>query len=146
MSVLRPLLSGIVDYAGLFPPAGLDMATAVRNYAAYRHDPDAWMLGRLVVPAARLDELSLELRSLDDGHDEWPIAGLLGADVSRDLEIVDAFNDEFSGVARVDTLEGKLATRAAIADVASETRDRFALFAEIPVDQDPLPLIQAILS
>jgi hypothetical protein len=144
VSVLRPLLSGIVDYAGLFPPAGLDMATAVRNYAAYRHDPDAWMLGRLVVPAARLDELSLELRSLEDGHDEWPIAGLLGAAVSRDLEIVDAFNDEFSGVARVDTLEGKFASTAAIANVASETRDHFALFAEVPVDQDPLPLIQAI--
>ena len=37
MSALRPLLAGIVDYAGLFPPAGLDMATAIRNYAEYRH-------------------------------------------------------------------------------------------------------------
>ena len=36
MSALRALLGGIVDYAGLFPPAALDMPTAVRNYAAYR--------------------------------------------------------------------------------------------------------------
>lgn len=144
MSALRPLLSGIVDYAGLFPPAGLDMATAVRNYAAYRHDPDAWMLGRFVAPAARLDELSLELRSLEDGHDEWPVAALLGADATRDLEVVDAFNEELTSVAHIDTLEGKLSTPAAIAEVAAVTRDRFALFVEIPIEPDPLPLIQAI--
>ena len=28
---LRTLLAGIVDYAGLFPPAGLDMPAAVAN-------------------------------------------------------------------------------------------------------------------
>ena len=144
MSALRPLLSGIVDYAGLFPPAGLDMAAAVRNYAAYRHDPDGWMLGRFVAPAARLDELSLELRSLEDGHDEWPVAALVGADAARDLEVVEAFNEEFTGVAHIDTVEAKLSTPAAIADVAAVTRDRFALFAEIPIEPDPLPLIQAI--
>ena len=54
----RALLSGIVDYAGLFPPAGLDMATAVRNYADYRDDDASWMLGRFVAPAAKLDELA----------------------------------------------------------------------------------------
>ena len=35
MKALRALLTGIVDYAGLFPPAALDMTTAVRNYASY---------------------------------------------------------------------------------------------------------------
>lgn len=144
MSVLRPLLTGIVDYAGLFPPAGLDMATAVRNYAEYRHDLDGWMLGRFVTPAARLDELSLELRALDDGHDEWPIAALLGSDVRQDLEMVDAFNDEFTSVARIDTLEGKLATTAAIDRAAAAAGNRFALYAEVPVDPDPRELIDAI--
>ena len=32
----RLLLEGIVDYAGLFPHAGLGMPKAVRNFAHYR--------------------------------------------------------------------------------------------------------------
>ncbi len=55
---LRALLTGIVDYAGLFPPAKLPLDQAIRNYARYRKYPDAWMLGRFICPAARLAELT----------------------------------------------------------------------------------------
>jgi hypothetical protein len=55
---LRALLSGVIDYAGLFPPAQLPLAQAVRNDAAYRASPNAWMLGRFVCPAARLKDLA----------------------------------------------------------------------------------------
>ena len=54
---LRTLLSGAIDYAGLFPPAALDMPSAARNYAAYRAGPHAWALGRFIVPSARLNEV-----------------------------------------------------------------------------------------
>lgn len=52
----RALLEGLFDYAGLFPPAGLDMVETVRNYVSYRAGPHAWMLGRLVVPWSRRSE------------------------------------------------------------------------------------------
>jgi hypothetical protein len=42
---VRALLEGLIDYAGLFPPAKLDMRPAVENYAAYLAGPDAWALG-----------------------------------------------------------------------------------------------------
>lgn len=54
---LRALLTGLIDYAGLFPPARLPLDQAIRNYARYRQEEDAWMLGRFIVPAARLDDL-----------------------------------------------------------------------------------------
>jgi hypothetical protein len=54
---LRALLTELIDYAGLFPPAQLPLERAVRNYAEYRNGPDAWMLGRFVCPAAKLREL-----------------------------------------------------------------------------------------
>jgi hypothetical protein len=54
---LRTLLAGLIDYAGLFPPADLDMPDAARNYAAYRAGPHAWALGRFIVPAVRLGEV-----------------------------------------------------------------------------------------
>jgi hypothetical protein len=54
---LKVLLEGLVDYAGLFPPAALPMHDALRNYARYRREPHAFALGRFVVPAERLHEV-----------------------------------------------------------------------------------------
>jgi hypothetical protein len=52
------LVTGMIDYAGLFPPARLDMETAVANYLRYRDESHEWMLGRFIVPAGRLRELA----------------------------------------------------------------------------------------
>ena len=48
------LLDSLFDYAGLFPPASLDLDAATAAYARIRTGPDAGMLGRFIVPAARL--------------------------------------------------------------------------------------------
>ncbi len=56
MRSLEALLTRIVDYAGLFPPAKLDMRPAVRNYAAYRAGANEPMLGRFILPVSRLRE------------------------------------------------------------------------------------------
>jgi hypothetical protein len=55
---VRALLTGVIDYAGLFPPAQLPMEQAIRNYVRYQTEPESWMLGRFICPAARLAELS----------------------------------------------------------------------------------------
>ena len=51
-------LAGLIDYAGLFPPARLDMAAAVDGYRAARGGPNAWMVARFICPASRLGELA----------------------------------------------------------------------------------------
>lgn len=56
MSAIRTLMTQAIDYAGLFPPASLGMADAVRNYARYASGPDAWALGNFVLPLASLRE------------------------------------------------------------------------------------------
>jgi len=53
----KELFSGLIDYAGLFPPAALSMADAVRNYDAYRKGEHAWMLGRFIAPLAKIGEV-----------------------------------------------------------------------------------------
>jgi hypothetical protein len=53
---VRALLTELIDYAGLFPPASLDMKTAVKHYASCLSGNHAWMLGRFIVPAARMEE------------------------------------------------------------------------------------------
>jgi hypothetical protein len=54
---VEALLKGVIDYAGLFPPAKLPLEQAIRSYARYREDAEDWMLGRFICPAGRLSEL-----------------------------------------------------------------------------------------
>ena len=56
MAPVRPLLQGIVDYAGLFPPTSAPMAEAVAEYARQLRSEERWMLAAFVVPVSRLAE------------------------------------------------------------------------------------------
>ncbi|MGO4879804.1 MAG: hypothetical protein ACLP59_03160 [Bryobacteraceae bacterium] len=56
---LRALLANLIDYAGLYPPAGLPLPRVLENYETYRASADSWMLNRLVLPAAKLQEARL---------------------------------------------------------------------------------------
>lgn len=67
---LRVVLEGLIDYAGLFPPAALSMQDAVRNYARYRDGEYAWALGRFVVPKERVKEVPPEFPLSILGVDE----------------------------------------------------------------------------
>ena len=53
----RALFAALVDHAPLFPPAALGMAEALAEDDRARACDEAWMLGRFVCPASRLDEL-----------------------------------------------------------------------------------------
>jgi hypothetical protein len=144
MIALRALLEGIVDYAGLFPPAALDMPSAVRNYASYRSDPASWMLGRFVLPVARLDEFIAARASVENGTEPWRLSALLGSDLTSDLERVRAFNQSQRGKAVIDSLEAKLVTPAEIEQAGNTVGRELELFAELPLDADPTPLVAAV--
>jgi hypothetical protein len=53
----RAAFEGLIDYAGLFPPAALAMEAAVAEYAGERNGAASWMLGRFIVPVSRLPDL-----------------------------------------------------------------------------------------
>ena len=151
MSALQTLLRGSIDYAGLFPPAGLGMAEAVANYASYRIGPHAWALGRFVVPAARL----VELEQVLGGHlprfspsDRWRLAVLVGTDPLRDLEAIGEFNcahvADGAGMAVVDVVEGKADSPEAVEELLSNLPPDLQPYIEIPVSRDPRPLATAV--
>ncbi len=48
---VRAAFAGLIDYAGLFPPAQLSLDAAQTEYEAARRGPHAWMLGRFIVSA-----------------------------------------------------------------------------------------------
>ncbi|MBZ5726102.1 MAG: hypothetical protein LAP87_14020 [Acidobacteriia bacterium] len=57
---LKALLSHLIDYAGLYPPAALPLPAVAANYDAFLDSPESWILNRLILPAARLPEARLE--------------------------------------------------------------------------------------
>src|SRR5687767_12156988 len=94
---LRNLIERLIDYAGLFPPAALDMATAARKYAEYRESEYRWALGRFVVPVARLDEFEKAAAAISpkgdsERGDVWRLSALSGGDLSSDLNRIAEFN------------------------------------------------------
>jgi hypothetical protein len=135
----RALLERIVDYAGLFPPAALSMGDAVAEYARGRKSPEAWMLGRFVVPAARLRELSgaADLHLPEPGAGEpWRVSALLGADVHGDSSLVTSFNRSHAGRALVDAVELR-AAGTQDADASLEALPPgLAAFVEVPLRDD----------
>ena len=65
---LRALLAHAIDYAGLFPPAGLALEPALRNYADYIRTPDAWMVGAFILPVAQFAAAGRGLSQFDAHH------------------------------------------------------------------------------
>lgn len=146
---LAALLERVVDYAGLFPPARLSMGDAVRAYAGYRNGPQAWMLGRFVVPAARLeefDEAGPELLPAS-ASGSWALSATVSADAELDTQSIHRFNDYHRdarrGAVHVDTVELRVATPAEVV-AADEFVGAFDAFLEVPIEDDPDALIAAI--
>jgi hypothetical protein len=138
---LHILLKSLIDYAGLFPPSGLDMASAVSNYARYRASRHSWALGRFIVPAARLGEF--EKHFVPD-RTPWHLSALVGNNPEEDLAQVAEFNTRHHHTAVVDTLEAKAASSTEITNLRQLAPEGFIVYFEIPVEGDPRPLIESV--
>lgn len=80
MTAIETLLTGLFDYAGLYPPASLAMRAAIDNYGDYREGTRAWALGRLIVHFDRLHDVrtaagnsfgSLKLSVIASENSNW---------------------------------------------------------------------------
>ncbi|HET6578775.1 MAG TPA: hypothetical protein VFG66_10645 [Gemmatimonadales bacterium] len=149
-TLLRPLLAGSIDYAGLFPPAALDMAAAVRRYAEHRARPDAWALGRFVVPAARLAELEreAEAHAPRSPAEPWRLSALLGAAAADELEALADFNCRHAapGAAALsaDAVEARADSVESIDRLLGAMPRWVQPYIEIPLTRDPAPLVAAL--
>lgn len=151
MNSLFTLLRGVIDYAGLFPPAKLDMASAVSNYAEYLKGEYSWALGRFIVPVGRLEEFETHANSLlpRQGKEVWRISVLAGADASSEIQTVRFFNQRHQlgsneGNAVIDAVEAKAANVPEIEAMAKAVGADVQLYVETPINTDPSELIGAM--
>jgi hypothetical protein len=134
-TLMGALLRGAIDYAGLFPPAGLKLADAVRNYEAYRSGPNKWMLGRFIIPVAQLDDLVPFLPW--DSKEAWKISVIAKP---SDAPVLNAFNERHGNRARIDSVETPVANVREVIGL-SALWATFMVFAEVNPATDPAPVI-----
>lgn len=131
---IRVLLTEIVDYAGLFPPSEVSMAEAVLNYATYKNSNYNWMLGRFVVPVARLDEFWEQARDFvsRDTKNGWRLSVLASEDIYETIRKTDDFNAMNGAHILCDTLEVRATTESKIENTVEALPDYLTAYFEIP--------------
>lgn len=137
------LFRSLIDYAGLFPPAGQGMEAAVRDYSRYRTGDRRWMLGRFVVPASRLEEFDRAALPLAKSADPWPLSVLVGDDLAGDLSRVRDFRRRGSA-SDVETLELRAGTSEEIRSAARALGREITVYYEIPLADPQDGLLEAI--
>lgn len=147
-AALHALVMELVDYAGLFPPASLDMRDAVSNFAEYRQSGDAWMLGRFVVPVSRLPEWEEAVGALDPApRASWSgatLSALLSGEFASEADRIVSFNAAAPFGVRIDAAEGRTGTPDDVLAMAAAMPDDVLLYCELPHRDDPLPLLEAV--
>ena len=143
---VRTLLTGAIDYAGLFPPAQLSMPEAVINYATYRNSNYSWMLGRFIVTAARLDEFYESARDFisRDAASVWNLSVVAGEDVNETIAQFNAFNAKNKGIAVCDSLEVKAATVSKIDNTVAALPDGVTAYFEISMNDNFADLVSTL--
>ena len=137
------LLRDLIDYAGLFPPASLAMAPSVANYDAYLRSEWNWILGRFVVPVARLAEFEEAFAGLPaptpgTGFTTWRLSVLLGSDPVADVASIREFNARLASCssgrrAVVESVEVKVASPEEIKRLSGIIPAELATYFEVPL-------------
>jgi len=130
-------MTGVVDYAGLFPPAALAMRESLQNYAAASVGADAWLLGRFVVPASRLTELVEHAGVL--GPARLPLSVIVTDGATAEIEAIAALGGRpgaGQGGIVVECLECKPRSLDSIEWLSRASNGAFEVYVEIDPSAD----------
>lgn len=143
---VRSLLAGAIDYAGLFPPSQLSMSEAVINYALNRSSQHNWMLGRFVLPVARLSEF-LDIAShyfSHAGQRNWRLSVLAGENINETVRQIVNFNELNRSNVIIDSLEVKANTVSKIENTVSLLPKDLTTYFEIGIGDNFVDLISTL--
>jgi hypothetical protein len=150
---LDTLLEGLIDYAGLFPPASEAMRTAAEKYAEYLDSVDARALARFIVPVTRLGELESEASDLISGAAQlkpWRLAVLISGDASAAVREILDFNRRRSvgsaAGAEIDVVEVKVNSASDVSANHRALPRTLTTYFEIPTTGKVQSLVAAIAS
>jgi hypothetical protein len=152
LKAIDALTRGLVDYAGLFPPAGEDMRHAVESYASYLRGDDRHALARFIVPVSRLTEFEEHAEGLvrrGGATGRWRLAVLIPGDVAEGVGEVSEFNRRHAAVsggdgAIIDVVELKATTSDEVGAQSRDLPSSVTAYFEIPVSGSVEMLVDAV--
>ena len=144
---LKQLLTGLVDYAGLFPPAQLSLKEAMVEYDLVQSSPYYWLGDRFVLPAARLEEFAAQLATFPS-HQPWQLSVILSQDWKSELEQLHRAESKWASQSNpqllITTLEVAPLEASEIHAVGSHLPPGKEAFFEIPFQADLAPYLEAL--
>jgi hypothetical protein len=139
---LRALLERSIDYAGLFPPANLQLQPAIENQAQYVRCDEAWMLGAFILPVGKFEAAAAHLPQFNEQHPlnlsalgpKTENASAFTEALQNIVAHVRSFIEQFSGRASVTQLEMPLppGADAALLNSARANVEALPAFFEAP--------------
>ena len=134
------LFGALIDYAGMFPPASLDLRAAAAEFRAIRSGRTGWIGGRFLCPASQLEDLAEVLtRTMEAGEAPWEVSVVFDGDPGADAAAANAFDQELDPAATVVITEVRIPPDAGPGDVnalftaASLGKMRVTAFLEVPL-------------
>lgn len=98
---LRRLLQHPIDYAGIFPPASLDVKSALAEYGRAMDSRDEWILNRFLCPAGKLPEAMEALDEFEDKDTGKPPMidfGIIGTSLETGATAADSLKKDMSDI------------------------------------------------
>jgi hypothetical protein len=136
MTAIDALLGGLIDYAGLYPPASLDLRSAVENYRTYRRSKHAAALGRLILNIERLEEF----RSIvGDSLGDFPLSVIAAENIDCAL-----LAEHIGSGLRIESVEIKCSQAAEIERLARQVPRNVMTFFEVPIEERSLSALESI--
>jgi len=113
-------MNGLIDYAGLFPPADLPLNEAINEYCEQIKSENSAMLSRFIIPISKLDDLDdfvplfasigpLRLSVLGGGgntDDEYL------SKINKNITDINNYREKHDGKIHIDMIECKMATNS----------------------------------
>jgi hypothetical protein len=148
MESVKALTAGLIDYAGLFPPAELEMREAVESYSGYFASPDAASLGKFILPVERIGEFEQsagDLTAKGKNAAPWPISILVKADLQSAIKQMRAFDSRHgaarAGGAKVTAIEMPF---ACLPDLSCAEIQNYAAYVEVAASDDVATLLSQL--
>ena len=147
MHPLRAVLEGLIDYAGLFPPAALSLEQALANMERYAAAPARWALGRFILRLDQLGDLHARLEAAPSSARSWAVSVLADAaePLERTMEIVSHFAERLQPLGvRVAAIEFGGAGLGEIERIGQVVPAAWDRFVEVPAADATPRLLDAI--
>ncbi len=142
-------LSKLIDYAGIFPPANLELSLALSNYRSYIQSNHNWIISKFIISSTDLKKISIKDINQFNSQNLLNLS-IISKNFNKDYNIINTFLREFSSSVKFSCLETQITNvtnfynqMIEINDLIKKNKLNISLFFELLSKnwQDNIPLV-----